>query len=144
MEQELTVSYAAYLREQNLTDDLYSAYQKRTGLSDAEFWCIFSVYNGSCTNQHEISRHMFMNKQTVNSALMHLVKKGLIQMEIPPENQRLRRIVLTSQGLAFSHQYLDFIDDVGKRAWESLSHEERRAVLSGMRKINRALSDAVN
>lgn len=143
MTEKENTTYAEYLHEQNATDDLYSAYQKRTGLSDAEFWCIFSVYNGECEYQHEISRHMFMNKQTVNFALKQLEKKGLIQMVIPQENQRVRRIVLTDQGKVFSHKYLDYIDKLGRKAWNSLSAEEQSAMLNGMRKINGVLAEAL-
>ena len=138
-----STAYADYLREQNAIDDLYSAYQKRTGLSDAEFWCIYSAYKGECEYQHEISRHMFMNKQTVNSALKQLEKKGLIQMIIPQENQRVRRIVLTPSGKKFAHKYLDYIGELEEKAWESLSAGERLAILSGMKKINRVLSGAL-
>ena len=140
---ETAKTYSEYLREQNITDDLYSAYQKQTGLSDAEFWCLFSVYKGECEYQHEISRHMFMNKQTVNFALKQLERKSFLQMVIPPENQRLRKVVLTEQGRLFSKKHLAYIDELGEQTWSSLSCEEQTSILSGMRKINSVLSSAL-
>lgn len=144
MEQgKASVAYADYLEEQNATDGLYSLYQKRTGLSDAEFWCLFSVYKGECQFQHEISHRMFMNKQTVNFALKQLRKKGFIRLEIPPENQRLRRVILTEEGLQFSREHLDSLIELEEKAWSSLTSEEQAVILDGMRKVNHILSSAL-
>lgn len=121
-------------------DDLYSTYQKQIGLSDAEFWCLFSVYKGECQYQHELSHYMFMNKQTVSFALRQLKKKGLVQLEIPPENQRLRKVSLTEEGIQFSKEHLDSLIELEEKAWGSLLPEEQAAILGGMRKINGILS----
>lgn len=135
-----TAAYSDYLKEQNITDDLYSRYEKQTGLSDAEFWCMFSVYEGGCQYQNEICQQRFMNKQTVSFALRQLKKKGLVQVEIPPENQRLRRVTLTPEGLQFSRDHFDRLRTLEEKAWSSLTEEEQTAILCGMRKINRVLS----
>ena len=124
-------------------DDLYSTYQKQIGLSDAEFWCLFSVYKGGCRYQHEISHQRFMNKQTVSFALKQLKKKGFIQLEIPPENQRVRRVILTEEGIRFAREHLDYLNELEEKAWSSLASEEQGAILNGMRKINRILSSAL-
>ncbi len=137
------ISYSDFLWEQNANGDFYCIYQKQTGLSDAEFWCIFYVYNGECNYQHELSNYLFMNKQTVNAALKQLVKKGLVQLAIPPENQRVRKIVLTEQGQVFSHKYLDYLAELEQKAWNTLSSEEQAVMLSGMKKINEALLNAI-
>lgn len=140
---ERSVTYSAYLYEQNAMDDIYSIYQKQAGISDAEFWCMFSVYKGECQYQHEICRHMFMNKQTVNSALKQLERKGLIEMVIPKRNQRVRKIVFTVQGENFCKNHLDGIDSLEQKAWNSLSDEEQDVMLHAMRKINSVLADAL-
>lgn len=137
------LTYSDYLHEQNIMDDLYSTYQKQIGLSDAEFWCLFSVYKGGCRYQHEISHQRFMNKQTVSFALKQLKKKGFIQLEIPPENQRVRRVILTEEGIRFAREHLDYLNELEEKAWSSLASEEQAAILNGMRKINRILSSAL-
>lgn len=136
-------AYEEYSREQKVNGDFYCTYQKRTGLSEAEFWCVFSVYSKKCTYQHELSRYLFMNRQTVNSALKQLEKKGLIQMIIPAENQRVRKILLTNQGVAFSHKHFDFLQALEEKAWDSLSPEEQTAMLNGLHKINAVLLSAL-
>jgi DNA-binding MarR family transcriptional regulator len=88
----------------------------------------------------QISRQKFMNKQTVSFALKQLKKKGFIQLEIPPENQRLRKVSLTEEGIQFSKEHLDSLIELEEKAWGSLLPEERAAILGCMRKINGILS----
>ncbi|MGI6178136.1 MAG: MarR family winged helix-turn-helix transcriptional regulator [Eubacterium sp.] len=137
------IKYSDYLHEQDIMDDLYSTYQKLIGLSDAEFCCLFSVYKLGCRYQHEISHQRFMNKQTVSSALKQLKKKGLIRLEIPPENQRVRRVILTDEGIKFAKENLDSLSELEEKAWCGLTQEEQAAILEGMRRINSVLSSAL-
>ncbi len=136
-------AYSDFLLEQNTNGDFYCIYQKKTGLSDAEFWCIFSVYSRKCEYQHELSSRLFMNKQTVSAALKQLSKKGLIEVIIPKENQRIRKIALTEQGVRFSHKYFDHLSELEQKAWETLSPEEQSAMLKGMKKINEVLLKSI-
>lgn len=57
-----------------------------------------------------------MNKQTVNAALKQLVKKGIIKLVIPENNQRIRQIVLTEEGDAFSGKYRDVTQEIEGKA----------------------------
>lgn len=137
------ITYSDYLYEQDMMDDFYSTYEKKIGLSDAEFCCLYSVYKYGCQYQHEICRQRFMNKQTVSFALKQLKRKGFVQLEIPPENQRVRRVVLTEEGIQFAKEHLDSLNELEEKAWRSLTSEERAAILDGMRKINSVLSSAL-
>lgn len=139
----MDVSYRDYLLEQNRMDNLYSAFQKRSGLSDAEFWCLYSIHRGDCAYQHEMRALLFLSKQTVNSALKQLVKKGLVEVRIPPENQRLRAVVPTPEGRAFCRRHFDMLDDLERLAWDGLSEAEQTAMVEGLRKINRVLEEGL-
>lgn len=120
-------------------EKLYSLIQKYSGLSEAEYWCLMAVREGKCQYQYEISNQMFMNKQTVNSALKQLVKKGIIKLVIPENNQRIRLIVLTEEGDAFSRKYLDITQEIERKAWAALMPEEQQVLVSSLKRMNQLL-----
>ena len=137
------VAYTDYVREQKAFDDLYSSYQKNTGLSFTEFWCLFVVYKGECTYQHEISGYLFISKQTVNSSLKQLERKKFIQMIIPESNQRIRKIVLTEKGRELADKHFCFLETSEQAAWDSLTLNEQEIMLFGLRKLKRAFAKAL-
>lgn len=137
------ISYTDYLREQKAYDDLYSSYQKNTGLSFTEFWCLFVVYKGECNYQHELSGHLFISKQTVNSSLKQLERKKLIRMMIPESNQRIRKIVLTEKGKEIADRYFCFLEECEQAAWDSLTQHEQEMMFSGLHKLKENFAKAL-
>ena len=110
-------------------DGLYSLFIKACKLSYAEYWSLFLVSEGECTYQHEIGETLFMSKQTVNSALKQLVKKGLVQLKLSEENQRLKTIELTDKGKKFAEKYVKGLNKSEEYAWNELSKDEQNMLL---------------
>lgn len=120
-------------------DDLYRSFQKYSGLSDAEYWCLSAVRSGECSYQHEISEYMFLSRQTIHSALKHLIQKGLICLITPEENQRIKEIVFTEKGEAFAEKYLDIMIQAEENAWFSLTPKEQDSLVHIINKLNKHL-----
>lgn len=58
-------------------DETYHLYAKQHGLSDANLWLLYSLYESEALTQKEICSVWHYSPQTINSALKNLEKQGL-------------------------------------------------------------------
>lgn len=121
------------------TDALYQRLQKSSGLSDAEFWSFVAIRLDKCKHQHEICSYMLMNRQTVNTALKGLIKKGFITQTLSKENQRLKYLLVTDEGEIFAKRYIDVVREVEHHSWQHLSPTEQETLIQICRKLNHSL-----
>ncbi len=130
-----------HLREINAifkeTDAIYSEFAKRSGLSDCAFWLLYSIReaDGTCT-QKEICGQWTMNKQTVNSALKGLEKKGYITLTPSETDKRSRYIVLTDQGEQFVRKNIDIIFELEQLALQKMDDAERISMIETNRRYH--------
>ena len=76
-------------------DDLYHEISTATGLSDSAFDVMYVVATlGDGCLQRDICREAFVSKQTVNSSVRNLEKKGFLLLE---QHGRDKQIYLTDQ-----------------------------------------------
>lgn len=143
MEDNNRLTISDYHSVEKETGELYTQIQKYSGLSDAEYWCMMTVRKGECNYQHEIYSQMFMSKQTVNSALKQLAKKGYIEMLIPNDNQRIRQIVFTKAGDIFAKKHLDVMQKIEDKAWSILPPNEQRTLVNALSKMNQMLRQEI-
>jgi len=132
-----------YLKIIKETNELYDVFQKYSGLSDAEYWSLVAVRTQNCQYQHEISKSMCMSRQTVNSALKHLSEKGYIILVAPKENQRIKKVIFTKEGEEFAQKYLDVVNKLEEKAWELLSNDEKKTLISITLKLKENLSNEI-
>ena len=68
-------------RQFNECNALYHAAAQRCGLSDAAFWTLYALVT-SCEplTQNRIAADWALPKQTLNSAVAAMVKKGLVEL----------------------------------------------------------------
>lgn len=105
-------------------DAAYSLFAKTCGLSVTEYWSLLLVSQGIRT-QSELSAHLSISKQTLNSAVMLLKRKGLISLGPSESSQRVKIILLTGAGRQFIKEHISLMHQTETRAWESLSAEEQ-------------------
>ncbi|MFV0440622.1 MAG: MarR family winged helix-turn-helix transcriptional regulator [Lachnospirales bacterium] len=139
MAEKNSLTMSDYQKAGNEMEKLYNLLQKYSGLSDGEYWCMMAVYKGECQYQYEISEHYFMNRQTVNSALRKLERKGYINIVTPENNRRIRQIIFTNNGYDFAKKYLDVVYNVEQRVWAHLSSDEQNVLVNNMNNINQLL-----
>lgn len=92
------------------TDAIYRKLAKRSNLSESGYWVFYAVYEneGRCT-QKDICDQWSMSKQTVNSALKELEKRGCITLEVSEFDRRSKYIVLTKSGRKLAGEIIDTI-----------------------------------
>lgn len=92
-------------RQFNECNALYHAAAQRCGLSDAAFWTLYALVT-SCEplTQNRIAADWGIPKQTLNSAVAAMVKKGLLAL-CPGKGAYSGKIVtLTAEGRALAER----------------------------------------
>ena len=92
-------------RQFNECNALYHAAAQRCGLSDAAFWTLYALVT-SCEplTQNRIAADWGIPKQTLNSAVAAMVKKGLLALS-PGKGAHSGKIVtLTAEGRALAER----------------------------------------
>src|SRR5574344_1938935 len=125
-------------------DDFYHNAAKKSGLSDAAYWILYRI--GSTENnvsQSELCKEWFFSKQTINSAVVKLIKEGYV--ELSPVNGCGNRkiLVLTEDGKAFCEKYVNPILNAERNSFKALTEEERNMMLYLMKKQLNALKQGM-
>ena len=121
-------------------DALYHGVAVRHGLSDTALWVLYILHitPGDCTQQ-DLIRQCFFSKQTVNTAVAGLVKKGYLTLEMIPGTRNLKRLLLTEEGNAIVAETAQPMREAEKRAYGALSEAELDQYLSMTEKLTQAL-----
>lgn len=112
-------------------EEAYHMIAATNDVSDGAMWILYAVREsgGSPVTQAEIAETMFMNRQTVNSAIRHLETKNCVRLESIENNRKNKRIVLTERGEALARKTVDLIIGCEKRAFGSFTEHERASFL---------------
>ena len=81
--------------------------------------------------QRDICREAFVSKQTVNSSVRNLEKKGFLLLE---QHGRDKQIYLTDQGKEFSEQKIRPVIQMENKIFMDLEPEERKEFVRLFRK----------
>ncbi len=105
------------------------------GMSENEFWIWYSLLlmEGSFTQQ-DISVMWSLSKQTVNTIISNMVRKGFASLEVIPGTRNRKEIRLTKAGRDYGERAVRPIFEVERRAIEKLSHGERAACMAAFHK----------
>ena len=133
--EELT--FQQFITEVNRTykeeEDFYRRLARRSGLSDAAFWVLYSIETApGPVTQTDIGSTLMLSKQTINSALKQLEHSGHICLSDGPGRKKYLR--LTRQGRALSDRAIRPTLEVERGAFLGLAEEERASLLALERK----------
>ena len=90
--------------------------------------------------QKDIESFFKLRRSTVSSQLDTLEKKGLIQRVPVSHDARLKKLVLTEEGLRISGQVLLVLEQMNDFMIQGLSQEETVVLTNLLRKIEQNLS----
>ena len=122
----------------NRLDGAYTSFAKYWGLSNAEYWSLIMLGEGT-TTQQEISQEMAMSRQTVNSAFKALIEKKWVYLQVAPNNLRVKNAFLTASGRDVSEKLIGQLHQFEKDAWHQLPDEQRQALNAGMKNFAQSL-----
>ena len=105
-------------------DDIYHNYADFCGVSASAFWVLYALYEARgdlC--QSDLCAQWKYTKQTVNTAVSGLVKKGYIQLEKLEGTKKALK--LTPEGVTFCHKYVKPLYKAEIESLNCLTDEEK-------------------
>ncbi len=107
---------------------LYRNAVGRLGMSENELWVWYTlIFMDGGHSQQDICGMWSLSKQTVNTIISNMVRKGFATLETIPGTRNRKEIGLTKAGRAYGESMVRPIFEVEQRAIEKLSAEERSA-----------------
>lgn len=112
-------------------DALYHAAALRSGIRDGEIniWSMLLCSNKEYSQQ-ELAEMFYLSKQTANSIVGNLVKKGYVVLEHVPGTRNRKVIRLTEAGRTFGEKHVLWIFEAEQRALEGSEIKEVQAYIS--------------
>ena len=101
---------------------LYDKWAKAHGLTSNGLMTLYAIRIFPCCTQRTICEALALPKQTVNTILDGMQKKGYIRLDVLPTDRRSKRICLTPQGEAYAGPILDALDALEWRALQGMGH----------------------
>ena len=98
-----------------------------------------SPYGLSCcvrtkSTPNRIADQLFLSKQTVNSIVTNMVKKGFVRLEHTPGTKNRKVIRLTEAGLAYGREKVLWIFQSEEKAMQETDAQELQACISMLEK----------
>ena len=117
-------------------DTIYHNMATRYGLSNTALWVLYILNEaeGDCTQQ-DLIRKCSAPKQTVNSAVASLAKKGFLTLEMIPGTRNLKRILPTEAGKVLLQNCVQPMRQAEIRAFKQLSEKELQLYLELTQRI---------
>lgn len=126
-------------------DAIYHNAAVRFGISDTVMWILYMLYEAEgAYTQQELCKKCFFPKQTVNTAVSNLMKKGDIVLESIPGTRNQKRILLTEKGRAFAKKTAWYVRRAELRAYGKMTEEELMTFLRINQKLTSCLKEEMN
>ena len=114
---------------------LYRSAISKTGIAENEFWIWYAliIMGGGCSQQ-DICTTWSLSKQTVNTIIINLTKRGLLFLEVVPGTRNRKNICLTDEGRKYGESLVLPVFKAEQAAFEQLTETERNACTAALGK----------
>ncbi|MCI1288851.1 MAG: MarR family transcriptional regulator [Coriobacteriaceae bacterium] len=116
------------------SDRLYYEVSRGCGLSMAAYWSLVSVVTHGGATQAQIADDMTMSRQTVNSAVKSLERRGYVRLVPTDDGRHAKLVKLTELGRLFCDDNVSPAMEAEERAFASLGKDERLEFVRLVRK----------
>jgi len=121
---------------------LYGEWAKAHGMSYNTIMTLYALdMAGGCT-QKQITEEWLIPKQTVNTIIKDLERRGYIQFEAG-RDQKEKLVCFTEEGQAYAKKHLQELYQVEDRAMEALGSQMRQALIEGTRAFTESFTQEV-
>lgn len=124
---------------------LYRSAVGASGISENEFWIWYALIalEGDYSQQ-DICAAWSLTKQTVNSIITNMVRRGHVTLQVVPGTRNRKQICLTSAGRQYGESLVLPISQAEQRAWQRLPAQDQLACTAVMAKYIRILKEEFN
>lgn len=117
----------------NRTDYLYEKWSKQHSVNNYVSTILYMLRAADMTTQKEMAECYGMPKQTVNTVISELHKKGYIQL-IPDENDKRSKIIkLTDKGEKYADEIIDPLLACEKKVLAEMGEERVEMLIDTMK-----------
>lgn len=111
-------------RQEKKFDNLYRNVGNVFGQSDCAMWVLYYLISSEeVLSQQDLIERMMFPKQTINSAVSALGKKGLVKLFMIPGTKNKKKIELTEEGRALAQGTVERMRKAECRAVEAMGEE---------------------
>ncbi len=112
-------------------DELYHSYAASVHLSDTAFWILYIAWTqGDGCTQKEICDSWSYSRQTINTALKNLERRGILCLKTAEGNRKTKRIYFSPEGKAFADRVVAPFVRAELLSLEKLGDGERKLLTS--------------
>lgn len=122
--------------------EIYRQAINRCGVLENEFWIWYSLimFEGE-QSQKEICKVWSLSKQTVNTLVAQMVRKGYAFLEVVPGTRNRKNIHLTATGQAYGKSIVLPMTEAEQRAFQQIPPDDRLTFLRILRQYITFLKD---
>lgn len=123
---------------------IYRDAVSRLGISENEFWIWYTliIMEGEYSQQ-DICSSWSLSKQTVNTIITHMVRKGLAFLEVVPGTRNRKIIRLTETGEKYGESIVRPVFEAENRAFDRLPVEDRIACTAALGRYINILKEEI-
>lgn len=137
-EMEKQMTEVSRLFDEN--DKIYHRIARHYQLPDSLYWVFYALYDAEePISQVDLCNDRFYSKQTVNTSITAMVKKGWVTLEGIPGGGKRKSIQLTDSGRQLCAQVIGETKQIEKTAFQKFEPEERGQLISLLQKMNRLM-----
>lgn len=111
---------------------------KEHGVTISQWTILAVLWKHEGIAQVEIQQHLAIEGSTVTGIIQRMIREGLIQRKVDPEDRRVQRVYLTDKGRALEEKLVIEAMTVNQQALQGLSEDEQAFF---MRLLKRSLSN---
>ena len=115
-------------------------------LNPPQFWTLLAVADSSGASLGELARRQRIDAPAASRVIAALVRRGLVQFDLDPDDRRRSRLSLTRRGAELTRRLRPIAADLRARIVSGMDVEEEAALRASLRKVIRNLEtgSAVN
>lgn len=133
-----------YNRIVNMSNKIYHQVSKKVGMSDNDATIIYTLYNLEYPiSQSDFSKSLNIHKQTINSSIKKMEKKGLLTLKAV-KGKLSKGIHLTKKGRKLFENNFKFIVSAENKVLRKYTKEQKELVLNILSNIIDDLKNEVN
>ena len=111
-------------KQEKQFDALYRNASAIFGLPDCAMWILYFLSTSEDElSQHDLIEKMMFPKQTINSAVAGLAKKGLVELTMIPGTRNRKKLMLTEAGNAMANNTVNRMYQAECRVVEQMGAE---------------------
>ena len=117
--------------QENRFGALYRYLAASFGISACGMWVLYYLFIAEDDiSQQELMQLMMFPKQTINSAVTGLVKKGYVELEMIPGTRNRKKIILTKAGRSFAKDTVCRLQSAESRALGQMGDKKMKQYIA--------------